>query len=84
MHLLPALATALVASPIVVAQGFSRSCTAWSLVNGHYLKARCGDGKGGWTTTVEDLNLCVINHDNQLYGQDRYAISLLSHSRALD
>ncbi|KAH8896895.1 Cyanovirin-N [Thozetella sp. PMI_491] len=60
---------ALLASRSVLASGAGASCSlSWYGPSG--VSGNCGDGGGGYRTSIEDMNLCLTNNDGALAWQD--------------
>ena len=68
-YIIGSLVVVLVQS-LVLAQGrANETCDiSWYAPSG--IQGVCGDGSGGYHTGVEDLNLCVANHNGFLQAQN--------------
>ena len=73
-----ATATFTVFSGVQARGDFSHTCSNWFIENNHFLRATCGDGRGGQVNSALDLNAGIGIDPTQLVCRPKYVPSSFS------
>lgn len=81
MHLSTSISGLVLSSALVSANDYAASCGQFTLNPNQYtMEAVCGDGKGGYRTSRENLALCIGNANGVLVAQNEYVHFLFPFS----
>jgi hypothetical protein len=61
---------------------FSHTCSNWFIENNHFLRATCGDGRGGQVNSALDLNAGIGIDPTQLVCRPKYVSWSISPSHS--
>jgi hypothetical protein len=73
MHISSTISALILSSVLVTANDYAATCGQFSLYPNQYtMQAVCGDGKGGYRTSQENLDLCIGNANGVLVAQNEF------------